>query len=170
MKERRSPWSSKKEKGKRKMSDPKIFSELPDSHEGQKGEASGTIKGTVKNLKTGKVHDFKDPWIWRDTQLGTLRFHGVVNDPEAPGEQVSIGLQLSRALQPDGEFEVGDPKILFLGYIKYGSPDVLFSAESGLVKIQRQADDRINGSLKFETVTIDANQYAVDVIYDIRAT
>lgn len=151
------------------MSKPEIFSESPVSHAGQKGEASGTIKGKVKNLKTGNVYDFKDPWIWRDTQQGTLRFHGVVDDPEAPGEQVAIALQLSSASQPSGEFKVGDPKILHLSYMKYGDPDVHFSAESGLVKLQRQANDRINGSLKFETIAIGANQYAVDVIYDIGA-
>ncbi|CAI8734111.1 DUF3237 domain-containing protein [Pseudomonas sp. IT-347P] len=151
------------------MFKPEIFSELPDSHEGQKGEASGTIKGKVKNLKTGKVHDFKDPWIWRDEQQGTLRFHGVVDDPEAPGEHVAIGLQLSSASQPAGEFKVGDPKILHLSYTKYGPPDVYFRAESGLVTLQRQANNRINGSLKFESITIGDNQYAVDVIYDIEA-
>jgi hypothetical protein len=150
------------------MSKPEFFSELPVSHKGQKGAASGTIKGKVKNLKTGKVHDFKDPWIWRDTLEGTLRFHGVVNDPEAPGKQVSIVLRLASASQPGGEFKWDDPRILHLGYMKYG-PDVHFTAESGLVKLQRQADDRINGSLKFETITIGDNQYAVDVIYDIGA-
>jgi hypothetical protein len=93
------------------MSQPKIFSELPGSHKGQKGEVSGTIKGTVKNLKTGKGHAFKDAWIWRDTQEETLRFHGVVDDPETPRKQVAIGLQLSSASQPSGEFKVGDPKI-----------------------------------------------------------
>ncbi|PKA68981.1 hypothetical protein ATI02_1791 [Pseudomonas baetica] len=153
------------------MSKPEIFSEKPVSHEGQKGVVSGTIKGQVKNLTTEQVHDFDKPWIWRDTQQGTLRFHGVVNDPEAPGKEVAIGLQLSSASQPSGEFKVGDPKILHLSYMKYGEPepDVYFRAESGLVTLQRQANDHINGSLKFETITIDGNQYAVDVIYDIGA-
>lgn len=145
-----------------------IFSELPDNHAGKNGEASGTIKGTVTNLSTGHSYKFIDPWIWRDTQQGTLRFHGVVDDPEAPGKRLSVGLVLANAEQADGDFKWSDPEITHLGLGKY-DPPIGFTATSGRVIFRRREDDSINGRLVFTTDVIGVDQYSVDVIYDIGA-
>ncbi len=146
-----------------------IFSELPDNHAGKKGEASGTIKGTVTNLTTGHSYKFSDPWIWRDIQQGTLRFHGVVDDPEAPGKRLFVGLVLADAEQVDGDFNWGDSEIKDLRLGKY-DPPIAFKATSGRVIFRRREDDSINGRLVFTTAVIGVDQYSVDVIYDIGAT
>ncbi|MFJ2284815.1 hypothetical protein ACIOUF_00335 [Pseudomonas iridis] len=147
--------------------------EWPASHPGKtvsgvKDEVEGTIEGHVKNLSTGVSHLFSDPWIWRDEQAGTLRFHGVVPDPEKPGALVGILLTLASAAQPGGKFQVGAPEIEILGYLKY-HPDQLFHAESGEVTLERQPENRINGTLKFTTTSKGGEQYRVDVIFDIGA-
>lgn len=158
------------------MSSNKIVSEYPDNIQGQNGEAVGRIHGTLTNLKSGITHNVETQRIWRDTDEGKLRFYGVLDDPEAPGKIVVIGLQLSYAWQPDGKFNVGDQEILYLGYRKYvdlNNPrsDVNFLADSGGLAIHRKPQDRIHGWLQFQTlaIDIDGDRYGVDVDYDIGA-
>lgn len=152
-------------KGKNDM---EIFSELPDNHAGKNGEASGTIEGTVTNISTGFSYKFIDPWIWRDTQQGTLRFHGVVDDPEAPGKRLSVGLVLADAEQVSGDFKWSDSEIKHLGLGKY-DPPIDFKATSGRVIFRRREDDSIHGRLVFTTAYIGVDSYLVDVNYDIGA-
>ncbi|MHC8394827.1 hypothetical protein ACYZT8_14410 [Pseudomonas sp. LB3P93] len=133
--------------------------------------ATGVMKGTLENLRTGKSYEFLATFIHRDEQQGTLRFHGSMIDPEIPEKYVGVGLQLSSSSEPSGTFLVGDPRILHLSYTRYsddGSDDY-FRAESGKVVLQRGADrNEINGRLDFKTESIDGNQYVADVVYALK--
>jgi hypothetical protein len=134
-----------------------------------KGVATGTMKGTLKNLRTNISYPFLARSIWRDEQQGTLRFHGTMDDPETQGKLVAIGLQLSSSEQQSGTFPVGDSKILHLTFTQNGNDgDVHFSAESGEVVLQRkQFQKPINGRLVFKTKAVGDDRYDVDVIFDI---
>ncbi|MHC8344116.1 hypothetical protein [Pseudomonas sp. RT6P73] len=141
---------------------------LPTEREsGSNTEPTGTMKGTLINLRTAESYDYFATYIYRDKQGGTLRFHGSMKNPEIPEKYVSVGLQLSKHDEASGEFEVGDPRILHLFYMQYDK-DVYFDAASGNVVFQRgEGQDEINGRLLFKTKTIGDVHYAVDVTFAI---
>ncbi|KNH29622.1 hypothetical protein ACS77_02810 [Pseudomonas syringae] len=147
---------------------------LPLEHpENSKGEAEGAIKGTITNLQTGKEYPFLASWIYRDEQQGTLRFHGTMTDPEAPGKQVAVGVQFSQKNAPSGTYPFDDPQVLHLSYTKYGEgdkPTVYFKAITGEIVLHNSYPQQpIDGGLSFTTETHGGDHYRVKVTFDIEA-
>jgi hypothetical protein len=134
-----------------------------------KGEATGTLKGSITNRYTEKKYPFNATWIWRDEQEGTLRFHGTMPDPEREGWTALLALQLSQK-DASGHYEVGDKQILHLGYSS-SHPDgsqASFEAKTGTVVIQNSYPEQpINGKLDFETLDWGNDLYHVEVIFEI---
>lgn len=151
------------------MSDEPGFLELYERNKGQKqGNVSGTIEGTVTNLATGIPFDFFSTWNWRDTQGGTLRFFGNMDDPEEAGDKVAVGVEFYRADQESDVFELPHTKIRVINFWKYKGQQS-FKAASGRLEFHRYPDARISGSMNFTSVTIGGISYKVQVNYDLDA-
>jgi hypothetical protein len=128
------------------------------------------MKGSITNLYTGKKYPFNSTWIWRDEQQETLRFHGTMPDPERAGWTALVALQLSQK-DASGNYEVGDKRILYLGYSSRSNSDesqAIFKAKTGTVVIQNSYPEQpINGKLDFETLDWGNDLYHVEVIFEI---
>ncbi|RBL68640.1 hypothetical protein C3E98_025060 [Pseudomonas sp. MWU13-2625] len=142
---------------------------LEEFHIGEKGEAAGVIKGKVKNLYTEVTFDFLSNWIWRDELNETLRFHGTMPDPLVPGRSWLVGLRLSSKSEPSGEFQFGDPRIVYLNLITFtdSGSKLEFPAASGGVILQHHPDNHINGKLEFRTEKRGFDSFDVDVTFAI---
>ncbi|MGP6459675.1 hypothetical protein [Pseudomonas parakoreensis] len=138
-------------------------------HIGEKGEATGVIKGEVKNLHTEVTFDFLSTWIWRDEQNETLRFHGTMPDPLVPGRTWLVALGLSDKSQPSGTFPVGDSRIVYLNLVTFGigEPTRTFEASSGYIVLEHHSNNDINGKLVFQTKQQAFDSFDVNVTFAI---
>lgn len=130
------------------------------------------LKGTVKNLRTGKEYTIEARETHRDEQQGTLRFHGTMLDPEVDdGVHLSvIAVNLKDKADSGTEIPLKDPRVLFVTYSRYDSPTqarVFYGDKEkpGFVTLQHSGG-RINGRLQFTTEAVGEDSYQVDVIFD----
>lgn len=149
------------------MSTTENVAELLAVTEETKGTVSGTIKGKITHWGSGIITEFDAPYIWRDHEQ-RFRFFGNMDDPNLPGNKISVGLTFKDADQGSGDFQWDDEEIEDLFFANW-RPDQILRAQSGSVTFRRNAEDRIHGRLEFITRPIELNQYTVEVIYDIEA-